>query len=79
MDRFQDQANISKGEVILFVVFSKGLSDFIQNTILSSIRRCGVTTTICIALPRNALAEVKAAASEHYFRTSNLFFLKKSL
>jgi nucleotide-diphospho-sugar transferase len=61
MNRFQDRANINKDEVILFLV-SNGLSDFIQNAI-TSIRRCGVTTTICIALPRHALAEVKVAAS----------------
>jgi hypothetical protein len=73
MDRFQDQANINKGEVILFVV-SKGLSDFIQNTI-TSIRRCGVTTTICIALPRNALAEVKVAASD--FQNVEFVFLEE--
>jgi hypothetical protein len=61
MDRFQDQTNTNKDDVILFLV-SKGLSDFIQNAI-TSIRRCGVTATICIALPRHALAEIKVASS----------------
>ena len=59
MEPFQSQAHDNKEEIILFVV-SQGLPDFVQNTI-ASIRRSGVTTTVCIALPKHALAEVKGA------------------
>jgi hypothetical protein len=55
-------AHSSCQETILLVV-SRGLSDFIQNT-LTSIERCfDERVSICLALPRNALDEVSAAVS----------------
>ena len=61
MEQFQNHSEIKKDEVILIVV-SNGLPDFIRNAI-ASIRRCEGATTICIALPKDALAEVKVAVS----------------
>jgi hypothetical protein len=73
MDPFQKQASTNEEDVILLVV-SKGLPDFIRNT-LTSIRRCGATARICIALPQIALAEVKVAASG--FQNVQFVFLEE--
>ncbi len=62
MRQFQVSARNSNDEVILFVV-SSGLNEFIENTI-TSIRRCGVDTTICIALPTAAVQEIMAVTSQ---------------
>jgi Nucleotide-diphospho-sugar transferase len=53
--------NAAVEDAILLVV-SKGLPDFVCNT-LASIARCGAIGTIWVALPRNALAEVTAAVA----------------
>ena len=60
IERFQTPGNIE--DAILLVV-SAGVSDFIQNTV-ASIERSGASDyMICIALPQDALAEVRTAVS----------------
>ena len=61
MDRLRTAPHGDLEDAILLVV-SGGLSDFIQNTLVS-IERSGAKSRIFIALPQNALAEVQAAAS----------------
>jgi hypothetical protein len=66
----QELSAATADDVILLVV-SRGLSDFVKNT-LASIEKCGTSHgNICIALPRNALAEVQAAAA----RWANIRFI----
>jgi hypothetical protein len=72
MNQFQPQAHIDRDEIILLVV-SNGLDDFVRNTV-TSIRRCGVTTPICIALPKHALPEVQTAVSG--FNNVQYYFLE---
>jgi hypothetical protein len=60
IERFKSPGNI-EGAILLVV--SHGLSDFIQNTV-ASIERSGASDCmICIALPQDALAEVRTAVS----------------
>jgi hypothetical protein len=62
MDPFEPLGRGETEDAILLVV-SKGLPDFIQNTLVS-IERVGLANSmICIALPQNALAEVQTAVS----------------
>src|SRR5262245_40496111 len=61
MNQFQPQVNTDRDDIILLVV-SNGLDDFIRNTV-TSIRRCGITTPICVALPKHAFPEVQTAVS----------------
>jgi len=73
MDLFQPPDRGDKKDAILLVV-SRGLSDFIQNAIVSIQRTGPASSMICIALPQNALAEVQAALSG--FQDIKYFFLE---
>jgi hypothetical protein len=60
---FDPSRHVDCGDAVLLVV-SKGLSDFVYNT-LATIARCGdVKARICIALQSEALEEISAASAQ---------------
>lgn len=73
MDRLQPPGHGDAEDAILLLA-SKGLSDFVQNSLASIERSGSANRMICIALPKNALAEVRTAVSR--FENIKYFLLE---
>jgi hypothetical protein len=73
MDLFEPSSDGDREHAILLVV-SKGLSDFIQNTLLSIERSSAASSGIYIAMPQNAFVEVQTAVSG--LKNIKYFFLE---
>jgi hypothetical protein len=62
MQAFDPSRHLDSEDGILLVV-SKGLSDFVHNT-LATIASCNVNARICIALPTGALEEIQEVSAQ---------------
>jgi hypothetical protein len=63
MDPLQPLSD-SRPESVILLVVSGGVSDFVQNTLISIRRSGAANNTVCIAAPEAALREIETAISD---------------